>query len=277
MFERRTKAESWDQGCLVPRAVKHLKYLMTHYGEYDMEGGDKNEWVLISSTGARNALYLCCKCINPKEAIIEEFFFSAYHFVASYVATYSGIIHPVSDDTHWASPPYMVDLPPLQRGRGRPRKEIRKGDNEVHKEQKKCGKCGAFGHNKKSCKSEPIQIQSAPAPKARGRPSQKSTKVYFNQSQQSGVTQVQTTPIVGGRGSRGRASNAGRGRGRSEGASSGRASNTGRGRGRSECASSSSQSQERPPLVIPLMPPRTYAPTNPYKKTFKPPRQNWRL
>ncbi|KAF6165474.1 hypothetical protein GIB67_028033 [Kingdonia uniflora] len=183
MFERRTKAKSWDQGGLVPRVVKHLKYLMAHYGEYDMEGGDKSEWVSISSTGA----------------------------------------------------------------------------------------------SKKTCKGEPIQIQSAPAPKVRGRPSQKSTKVYFNQSQQSGVTQVQTTPIVGGRGSSGRAFNAGRGRGRSEGASSGRASNTGRGRGRSECASSSSQSQERPPLVIPPMPLRTYAPTNPYKKTFKPPRQNWRL
>ncbi|KAF6155526.1 hypothetical protein GIB67_017881, partial [Kingdonia uniflora] len=53
MFERRTKAESWDQGGLVSRAVKHLEYLMTHYEEYDIEGGDKNEWVSISSTGAR--------------------------------------------------------------------------------------------------------------------------------------------------------------------------------------------------------------------------------
>ncbi|KAF6154276.1 hypothetical protein GIB67_026732 [Kingdonia uniflora] len=68
-------------------------------------------------------------------------FFSPYHFVASYVATYSSILHPVSDDTHWASPPYVVDPPPLQRGRGRPRKERKKGDNEVHKEQKNCGKC----------------------------------------------------------------------------------------------------------------------------------------
>ncbi|KAF6175235.1 hypothetical protein GIB67_030453 [Kingdonia uniflora] len=192
---------------------------------------------------------------------------------------------------------YLEKKPYEHWGGGRPRKERRKGDNEVHKEQKKYGKCGTFGHNKKTCKGEPIQIQSAPAPKARGRPSQKSTRLYFNQSQQSDVTQVQTTPIVGGvqttpiaggRGSSGRASNAGRERGRSEGASSGRASNTGRGRGRSECtssssnsgrgrgrsegASSSSQSQERPPLA-----PRTGAPANPYKKTFKPPRQNWRL
>ncbi|KAF6146836.1 hypothetical protein GIB67_018489 [Kingdonia uniflora] len=109
MFKRRTKAESWDQGGLVPRAVKHLEYLMVHYGEYDMEGGHKNKWVSISSIGAR-------WCINPKEAIIEEFF-SPYHFVASYVATYSSIIHPVSNDTQWVSPPYVVDPPSLQRGR----------------------------------------------------------------------------------------------------------------------------------------------------------------
>ncbi|KAF6151990.1 hypothetical protein GIB67_010564 [Kingdonia uniflora] len=293
-------------------------------------------------------------------------------------------------------PPYVVDLPPLQRGRGRPRKE-RIRDDEVNKVQKKCGKCGAFGHNKKTCKGEPIQIQSAPAPKTRGRPSKKTTKAYFSQSQQSDVTQVQTTPIAGGvessgrasnvgrgkgrsastpiaggvqttpiargRGSSGRASNVGRGRGRSASTpiaggvqttpiaggrgSSGRESNAGRGRGRSasipivgqvqtrsmrafnaggvqtrsgkssnvgrgwgssEGATSPSnagrgrgramqtnhqkfvdewlsnsvpveapQSQERPPLVIPPIPPKTDAPVKPYKKAFKPPRQNWRL
>ncbi|KAF6172123.1 hypothetical protein GIB67_029541 [Kingdonia uniflora] len=32
-----TKAESWDQGGLVPRAVKNLEYLMAHYGEYEMD------------------------------------------------------------------------------------------------------------------------------------------------------------------------------------------------------------------------------------------------
>ncbi|KAF6141213.1 hypothetical protein GIB67_024297 [Kingdonia uniflora] len=174
MFDRRTKVESWDQGGLVPRAVKHLEYLM---------------------------------------------------------------------------PPYVVDPPPLQRGRGRPRKERIRSDDEVNKVQKKCGKCGAFGHNKKTCKGEPIQIQSVPAFKARGRPSKKTTKAYFSQSQQSDVTQVQTTPIAGGVQSSGRASNAGRGRGRSASApiaggvqttpiaggrgSSGRASNAGRGRGKS--------------------------------------------
>ncbi|KAF6172509.1 hypothetical protein GIB67_007022 [Kingdonia uniflora] len=45
MFVRRSKVESWDLGVLVPKAVKHLEYLVAHYGEYDMEGGDKNECV----------------------------------------------------------------------------------------------------------------------------------------------------------------------------------------------------------------------------------------
>ncbi|KAF6156980.1 hypothetical protein GIB67_039741 [Kingdonia uniflora] len=175
-------------------------------------------------------------------------YFSPYHFVALCVATYSGIIHPVSDETHWGSPPYVVDPPPLQRGRGRPRKE-RIRDDEMNKVQKKCGKCGAFGHNKKPCKGEFIQIQSAPAPKGRGKPSNKATKAYFSQSQQSDVTRVQTTPIARGVQSSRRASNAGRGRGRSTSTpiaggvqttpiargrgSSGRAANTGRWRGRS--------------------------------------------
>ncbi|KAF6176541.1 hypothetical protein GIB67_007924 [Kingdonia uniflora] len=266
MFDRKIKAESWDQSGLVPRAVKHLEYLMAHYEEYEMEGGDKNEWVSISSTGARWVLNLeerTCQCTEwkltgmpcihaasvliPRRQALKSYF-SPYHFVASYVATYSGIIYPVSDETHWGSPPYMVDPPPLQRGRGRPRKEkIR--DDEVNKVQKKCGKCGAFGHNKKICKGEPIQIQNPPAPKARGRPSKKTTKAYFSQSQQSDVTQVQTTPIVEGVQSSRRASNTGKGRGRSASTpiaggvqttpiargrgSSGKASNAGRGRGRS--------------------------------------------
>ncbi|KAF6164303.1 hypothetical protein GIB67_010273 [Kingdonia uniflora] len=211
------------------------------------------------------------------------------------------------------------------RRRGRPKKERIKGDDEVNKHQKRCGKCSAFGHNKQTCKGEPIQIYPPPVLKAKGRPSKKSTKVYFSQSQQSYVTQAQTTPIAGGRGSSGRASNVVRGRGRlrdvssalnSSNAGRGRErtgdvltpSNSGRGRGRTEGVTrglnagsgkgramqtnnqrfvdewlsnsvpvEAPQSQERPPLVIPPMPPRTDAPANPYKRTFKPPRQNWRL
>ncbi|KAF6176954.1 hypothetical protein GIB67_027754 [Kingdonia uniflora] len=64
-------------------------------------------------------------------------------------------------------PPYVVDPPQLQRGRRRPKKKRIKGNDEVHKEQKRCGKCGSFGYNKKTCKGEPIQIQRAPTPKAR--------------------------------------------------------------------------------------------------------------
>ncbi|KAF6172626.1 hypothetical protein GIB67_041949 [Kingdonia uniflora] len=230
---RRTKAESWDQGGLVPRAVKHLEYLMAHYGSM-----------------------------------------------------------------RWKEPPYVVDSPPLQRGRGRPRKE-RIRDDEVNKVQKKCGKCGAFGHNKKACKDGGLQSSGRASNTGRGRGRSASTPIAGG---------VQITPIARGRGSSGRASNAGRGRGRSASTpiaggvqttpiaggrgSSGKASNAGRGRGRAmqtnhqrfvdEWLSNSvpveaPQSQERPPLVIPPMSLRTDAPTKPYKKAFKPPRQNWRL
>ncbi|KAF6136548.1 hypothetical protein GIB67_016004 [Kingdonia uniflora] len=170
---------------------------------------------------------------DRQNGLIDLVFFSPYHFVASYVATYSRIIHPISDDTHWTSPPYVVDLPPLQKRMGRHRKERIKGDDEVNKEQKRCGKYGAFGHNRKTCKGEPIQIQRVPVPKTNGRPLKKSTRVYFSQSQQSDVTQAQTTLIVGRRGSSGRASNAIRGRGMTEDVScASNLSNAGRGRGR---------------------------------------------
>ncbi|KAF6137338.1 hypothetical protein GIB67_036375 [Kingdonia uniflora] len=373
---RRTKAESWDQGGLVPRAVKHLEYLMAHYGEYEMEGGDKNEWVSISSTGARWVLnleertYQCIEwqltgmpCIHAASVLIPrrqalKSYFSLYNFVASYVATYSGIIHP---------PPYVVDPPPLQRGRGRPRKEkIR--DDEVNKVQKNVRNVVLLATIKKPAKSQQsdvTQVQTTPiaggvqssgrasnagrgrgrsastpiaegvqtTPIARGRGSSGRASNVGRGRGRSASTPiaggVQTPPIVGGRGSSGRASNAGRGRGRSVSipivgqvqtrsrrafnaggvqTGSGKSSNAGRGWGSSEGAASSSntgrgrgramqtnhqrfvdewlsnsvpveapQSQERPPLVIPPMPPRTDAPTKPYKKAFKPPRQNWRL
>ncbi|KAF6168594.1 hypothetical protein GIB67_005206, partial [Kingdonia uniflora] len=276
-------------------------------------------------------------------------YFSPYHFVASYVATYSGIIHPISDETHWGSPPYVVDPPPLQRGRGRPRKK-RIRDDEVNKVQKNMGNVVLLATIKKPAKqSDVTQVQTTPiaggvqssgraSNAGRGRGRSASPPIAGG---------VQTTPIARGRGNSGRASNAGRGRGRSASTpiaggvqttpiaggrgSSGRASNTGRGRGRSalipiigqvqtrsrrafnvggvqtrsrkssnagrgrgramqtnhqrfvdEWLSNSvpveaPQSQERPPLVIPPMPPRIDASTKPYKKAFKPPRQNWRL
>ncbi|KAF6152573.1 hypothetical protein GIB67_013020 [Kingdonia uniflora] len=303
IFLLRTKAESWDQCGLLPRAVKYLEYLMAHYGEYEMEGGDKNEWVSISSTGARWVLNLeerTCQCIEwqltgmpcihatsvliPRRQALKSYF-SPYHFAASYVATYSGILHPVYDETHWGSPPYVVDPPPLQRGRGRPRKE-RIRDDEVNKVKKKCG---TFGHNKKTCKAggRGSSGRASNAGRERGR------------SASAPITgKVQITPIAGGRGNSRRASNAGRGRGRSASipivgqvqirsrkafntggvqTRSGKSSNVGRGWGSSEGAVKAPQSQERPSLVIPPMPPRTDAPAKPYKKAFKPPRQNWRL
>ncbi|KAF6133959.1 hypothetical protein GIB67_040723 [Kingdonia uniflora] len=189
MFERRTKAKSWDQGGLVPRAVKHLEYLMTHYGEYDMKGGDNNEWVSISST-------------------------KASHLRASTAVKRVDWMNLKVNPIHLNLPHSSLNPPQVGGVRTTP---IAGG----------------------------VQTR-----------------------------EVQTTPITGGRGSSGRASNAGRGRGR--------AMQTNHQRFVDKWLSNSvpveaPQSQERPPLMIPPMPPRTDAPTNPYKKTLKPPRKNWRL
>ncbi|KAF6155288.1 hypothetical protein GIB67_019814 [Kingdonia uniflora] len=81
MFKRRTKATTWDQDGLVPRAAAHLEKVMQHYGEYDIEGGNLDEWVSIESS--------------------DSSYYSHYQFVSAYNATYSGVVHPVSDSSHW--------------------------------------------------------------------------------------------------------------------------------------------------------------------------------
>ncbi|KAF6134702.1 hypothetical protein GIB67_002103 [Kingdonia uniflora] len=119
MFERRTKAATWDQDGLVPRAAAHLEKVI---------------------------------------------YCSHYHFVSAYNAMYSGVVHPVSDSSHWEKPPTHVKPPPLVRGPGRPRKVRIKGVDEGGGSQKRCSKCGGFGHNKKTCKGVPAaDIQPNPS------------------------------------------------------------------------------------------------------------------
>ncbi|KAF6166042.1 hypothetical protein GIB67_012939 [Kingdonia uniflora] len=331
---------------------------MAHYGEYEMEGGDKNEWVSISSTGARWVLNLeerTCQCIEWQLTGMPCIH-TASVLIPRRQALKSGIIHPVSDERHWGSPPYVVDPPPLQRGRGRPRKE-RIRDDEVNKVQKNMGNVSqqsyvtqvqttpiaggvqSSGRASNACRgrgrsaSTPIARGVQTTPIARGRGSSGRASNAGRGRGRSASTPiaggVQTTPIAGGRGSSGKASNTGRGRGRSASipivgqvqtrrrrafkargvqTRSEKSSNAGRGWGSSEGAASSSnagrgrgratqtnhqrfvdewlsnsvpvealQSQERPPLVIPPMPPRTDVPAKPYEKAFKPPRKNWRL
>ncbi|KAF6135184.1 hypothetical protein GIB67_035255 [Kingdonia uniflora] len=65
MFERRTKAATWDQDGLVPRTAVHLEKVIQHYGEYNVEGGHLDEWVSIGSSDSRwtvNIKAHTCQC-----------------------------------------------------------------------------------------------------------------------------------------------------------------------------------------------------------------------
>ncbi|KAF6161446.1 hypothetical protein GIB67_009325 [Kingdonia uniflora] len=266
-----------------------------------MEGGDRNEWVSISSTGARWVLNLekrTCQCIEWQLTGMPFIF---YHITLlldmwlhiavlyiQYLMKHTGALWRSTNSGRASN---------AGRGRGRSASTPIAGGVQttpITRERGSSGRASNTGRGRGRCTSTPI---------AGG---------------------VQTTPIAGGRGSSGRASNAGRRRGRSVSipivgqvqtrsrrafnaggvqTRSGKSSNAGRGWESSEGAASSSnagrgkgramqtnhqrfvdewlsnsvpvealQSQERPPLVIPPMPPRTDAPVKPYKKAFKPPR-----
>ncbi|KAF6152247.1 hypothetical protein GIB67_005901 [Kingdonia uniflora] len=127
MHERRTNTRAWVQSGLVPSALAHIEILKKHYGDYDYEGEVDHE---ITAIGA--------SALVPMR-LPWEGFCSKYYLVSSYVATYKGVVH----SSNWG------------KGPGRPRKERLKDFDEGGNSQKKCGKCGMYGHNKKTCKGPP--------------------------------------------------------------------------------------------------------------------------
>ncbi|KAF6175904.1 hypothetical protein GIB67_003392 [Kingdonia uniflora] len=118
------------------------------------------------------------------------------YYVASYVQTYKNTIYLVVDGSEWDKK-IIFYLPPLVRGSGRPRKQ-RIPDLDEEKRHKRCGKCGDYGHNKKTCKGAPVTLRPsvARAPK----------RVDINVSMtrhMSGVGSPPITPNMRGRGSDG--------------------------------------------------------------------------
>ncbi|KAF6146829.1 hypothetical protein GIB67_018482 [Kingdonia uniflora] len=140
--ERRIKERTWDQRGLVPRALTHIEKLKTHYGDYDFEGEDDDGFVLIGTSGGRWKLNL----------LTHTFFvanITMYHHMWQHIQELSmlSLIHQIGVR--------QVETPLLVRGPGRPKKVRRKDADEGGGQQKKCGKCGMFGHIKKICKGTP--------------------------------------------------------------------------------------------------------------------------
>ncbi|XP_027102956.1 uncharacterized protein [Coffea arabica] len=89
-----------------------------------------------------------------------------------YLKTYSHMIHPIPHVKRWPPMPEVLPTtvlsPPLRRAPGRPRVNRRREVDETacttqekRSSTLKCGNCGAFGHNKRTCKGAPVQKSSS--------------------------------------------------------------------------------------------------------------------
>ncbi|KAF6142864.1 hypothetical protein GIB67_002728 [Kingdonia uniflora] len=189
---------------------------------------------------------------------------SPYHRVANYVVTCEGLVLPIADSSLWEKPLRQVEPPPLVRETGRPRKVRKKDANEgSEKNQKRCGKCRLYGHNKKTCKGQPAPKQP-----------RKERQIYRVDTgcsrDKNRRKMVFDKPIRG-------ENQGGRPRGNRP-----RANLFGT---KSEVFNESTSRPRanlfnREPVVLPSMPSKpAKAKTvidNPYKKVFKPVRPNWR-
>ncbi|KAF6147488.1 hypothetical protein GIB67_021314 [Kingdonia uniflora] len=190
------KAHVWFSA----RAEEHITKMETFYGQYHPEGAGDGCHVAI---GANVSVLM-----KLKVSWIE--YCSPYHRVSLNVETYKNAIYSIVDPSDWGKPINDFLPPPLVRGSGRPRKVRIPDPDEALGPQKKCGKCGGFGHNKKTCKGDP----TPPKPKiTRGR--QRVDTHSSRAEHRRNTNQPPATPNVGGRGGT-------RGRGRSISTRSGR-------------------------------------------------------
>ncbi|KAF6156231.1 hypothetical protein GIB67_030234 [Kingdonia uniflora] len=166
MYDRRTKTSIWDQDGLVPRAVAHIAKLKKWYGKFDLAGVDKNKWT-ATKDGQRWAINLDAQECEYKEWQVPGLpcvyavsiliwlrkpswkkYCSEYHWVSTYIKAYASTVYP---------PPREFRPPPLLRPIGRPRKSRRKDEDELtNGSARRCGKCGYYRHNKKTCKGPPV-------------------------------------------------------------------------------------------------------------------------
>ncbi|KAF6159600.1 hypothetical protein GIB67_034562 [Kingdonia uniflora] len=202
MYERRNKAETWDQQGLVPRAVTHIEKMKKSYSKYDIA-------VCILVPMRRPGKKYCSK----------------YYWVSSYVDTYADAIYAVEDESSWGK----VRPPPLIRPAGRPRKKEKKDVDELNGNggERKCGKCGMFGHNKKICKGP----HALPQPPIRRPISRQDTPVNQRELRANmgfNITNNEPMSTRGKSAIRGGGRSGGRGSGRSSVGTGGRSSIGGR-------------------------------------------------
>ncbi|KAF6166273.1 hypothetical protein GIB67_008701 [Kingdonia uniflora] len=148
-YDRRVKAQGWDQNFVVPRTKIHIDMIKRFYNKYEPQGLDFNNWVVISKNGKKwkvnqeertcdcnewHVTELPCVhayCVISYMRLYWVGYCSEYHIVSFYVKIYSGSVLAISDPSLWDKTINIEVLPlPLVRGAGRHRKVRRKGDDE---------------------------------------------------------------------------------------------------------------------------------------------------
>ncbi|KAF9625507.1 hypothetical protein IFM89_023443 [Coptis chinensis] len=86
---------------------------------------------------------------------------SPYFSVGAFRAIYGNYRYPLDNIEDWPEieGPNELVLPPEQTKQvGRPRKQRIRGEDEPHKTQRKCKKCGTLGHNALTCETRQKRI-----------------------------------------------------------------------------------------------------------------------
>ena len=191
---RRSRSERWD-GIVCPKIKKILNDVrdQSRFCDLFFAGGDEYEVIERRERGEdmRHIVHTSNKscscrhwqldgipCIHAMSAIAHrrekpEQYCHPCYFVSTSRSTYEQIIHPLPDKRLWEQTSVNTVMPPHdRRPPGRPKKKRRRDPNETttssHQRQRrkqtvKCGLCGHFGHNRKTCK-EPIntsQVESS--------------------------------------------------------------------------------------------------------------------
>lgn len=101
---------------------------------------------------------------------LEDFCYSVFS-KGNYLKVYSSVMEPIPDQVFWPELDIEPCKPPMLRRRvGRPTIARRRGVGEPTPMKRsfivRCGKCGASGHNKRSCAGGPVKKRKSTKPQS---------------------------------------------------------------------------------------------------------------
>ncbi|XP_021746032.1 uncharacterized protein LOC110711901 [Chenopodium quinoa] len=175
MSARHENSKSWNDDDICPKIAKKVKDIskatstckayQSTPGEYEIHEG-KSQFPLslnskICSCGAWQLSGIPCRhAIRAMvHAKVDPYnYISSWYSVKTYKQMYRHCIHLVPDMSQWPSMDAFphIDPPKMKRGIGRPSRNRKReeGEDQPGKRSRtvKCGSCGSFGHNARTCK-----------------------------------------------------------------------------------------------------------------------------